>query len=332
MEKKTKIQDVNKRNYYNASDSGKAFLWAVITPYIIILFSIILALGAFSKAGIEPSEVLDSLGFIITSAILTPLSFFAVFMVYNKINRISFSASQISFKLHWKTVLVLIAISFVCVFGLQYFIYGIELGLEALGYNIVSTNLPLDNVGWYFLNLLLLAFLPAVCEELIFRGIIFSGLKNVLKPFEAVLFSAFLFALMHGSLQQLIYPFILGIVLGWVALRTGNVLSSIILHFCNNALVITLAFLEKVTGFSFIPTDKIAFWVLAIALLFVVAGILYIIERFFFKKEKKLESQTMIFEGSEIQNSGKLASLNMIIGIVLAGGLFIINVVSAFMN
>lgn len=83
---------------------------------------------------------------------------------------------------------------------------------------------------------LLLAALPAVCEELAFRGAILTGLMTRTSATSAVVVSAVLFAFVHTVLQQSIGAFPLGIVLGIVAVRSGSVLPAIAMHATHNLL------------------------------------------------------------------------------------------------
>ena len=87
---------------------------------------------------------------------------------------------------------------------------------------------------------LLMALLPAICEELAFRGFIFGGLVRENRRLRAVVVTAVMFGISHGVLQQSIAATIMGLLLGWVALRTGSVLPGILIHFTNNALSVSL--------------------------------------------------------------------------------------------
>jgi sodium transport system permease protein len=95
--------------------------------------------------------------------------------------------------------------------------------------------------------LLLMAVAPAICEELAFRGFILNGLRQALKPVNAVLISAVLFGAMHGLLQQSIVAAMTGIILGFVALKTGSLWPCIVYHATHNALTLQLAFLDPET-------------------------------------------------------------------------------------
>ena len=91
--------------------------------------------------------------------------------------------------------------------------------------------------------LLTLAATPAIIEELCFRGFLFSAMRNVLSPARTVLLTAFLFGLFHvltGSallIERFVPSFLLGIVLGTIAYRTGSVIPGMVMHFVHNGLL-----------------------------------------------------------------------------------------------
>ncbi len=86
----------------------------------------------------------------------------------------------------------------------------------------------------------LMAVVPAICEELAFRGFIFGGLVQGNGKLRAIVISAVVFGISHGVLQQSIAATVMGVMLGWIALRTGSVLPGILIHFTNNALSVSL--------------------------------------------------------------------------------------------
>ena len=87
---------------------------------------------------------------------------------------------------------------------------------------------------------LVLGLTPGICEELFFRGLIFSGMRR-LGAWPAVLVTALLFGLAHASIYRLLPTFILGVLLGVVRWRSGSVVPGIVMHAVNNGLIGTLA-------------------------------------------------------------------------------------------
>ena len=98
----------------------------------------------------------------------------------------------------------------------------------------------LESAPWLSV-VVLMALVPAVCEELAFRGFIFGGLVRRGGRFRAVILTSVLFGISHGVLQQSITATTMGLLLGWVSLRTGSVLPGMLIHLTNNALSVSLS-------------------------------------------------------------------------------------------
>lgn len=81
--------------------------------------------------------------------------------------------------------------------------------------------------------------LPALCEELLFRGCIYSALEEHGSS-VAVIGSALLFALMHNSLRALPYTFAAGVIFACLRKSSHSLLPSVILHIVNNLLSLLL--------------------------------------------------------------------------------------------
>lgn len=77
------------------------------------------------------------------------------------------------------------------------------------------------------------AVLPAVLEEFIIRGIVMQPLRRFGDKF-AIVASALIFGIMHGNMVQIPYTVVAGLFLGYLAIATGSLWPSIILHFVNN--------------------------------------------------------------------------------------------------
>ncbi len=91
-------------------------------------------------------------------------------------------------------------------------------------------------------NLILLALIPAVVEEFIFRGLIFNGYKKR-NPLKAAVLSAMLFGLIHLNINQFSYAFVLGIIFALMTYVTGSIIPSTIAHFVVNGTTVVLSHL-----------------------------------------------------------------------------------------
>jgi sodium transport system permease protein len=88
--------------------------------------------------------------------------------------------------------------------------------------------------------LLAIAFLPAVSEELLFRGFVFRGLEKDMGTITAVIASSLLFGLMHFNAQKIVPTAIVGFASVALLLRTGSIFPGMLLHFVNNSLGLLL--------------------------------------------------------------------------------------------
>jgi membrane protease YdiL (CAAX protease family) len=103
--------------------------------------------------------------------------------------------------------------------------------------------LKMDNIGDLLFNLFLIAIIPALGEEMFFRGIIQKKLKNILRnPHVAILITSFIFSAIHMQFFGFLPRFFLGVILGYLFYYSGNLWMSVIAHFANNALAVFLAY------------------------------------------------------------------------------------------
>jgi sodium transport system permease protein len=107
------------------------------------------------------------------------------------------------------------------------------------------------------LLILCVAVTPAICEELAFRGFVLSGLRNLGNDWRAILVSAIFFGATHAFLQQSINACLMGIVLAFLAVRTGSLLPGVLFHFLHNAMTVLSAkvtpeLLDRVPGLGFL--------------------------------------------------------------------------------
>ena len=106
---------------------------------------------------------------------------------------------------------------------------------EMLGIEFQSTvgDFSLKGAKEIFMGVLSIAVVPAIVEELVIRGIVMQPLRKYGDRF-AIIVSAVLFACMHGNMVQIPYTVVGGLLLGYLAVTTGSLWPSVILHFVNN--------------------------------------------------------------------------------------------------
>jgi sodium transport system permease protein len=91
---------------------------------------------------------------------------------------------------------------------------------------------------YVWLPFVFMALLPAICEELAFRGFILSGLRHFGHKWWAIALSAVFFGMAHTVVQQSISAAALGLILGYVTVQTTSLLPAILFHASFNALML----------------------------------------------------------------------------------------------
>ena len=221
---------------------------SVASPTMAMICGFIILIGLFygrlQSAGgeITWSRITESTIATQLAMILAPCLIMAIFLTTSirkalRIDRVSFLdlvvAALLAISLHPTYVAMAQWISIEFPFGEQ-----TKVALQ--GVDAVFADAPLWSV------LLVLAIIPAICEELAFRGFIFAGLAHNRGMVRAVVVTSLLFGLSHGVLQQSISASVMGLVLGMVAWRTGSVVCCIVIHVLHNSLSMSMVRLSSV--------------------------------------------------------------------------------------
>jgi ABC-2 type transport system permease protein/sodium transport system permease protein len=137
-------------------------------------------------------------------------------------------------------------------FAHEIFLFGQALGIGTI--NIEQFDLAsklqesLKKVPLWIV-LLTLAITPAVCEEFMFRGFVLSSFHRQSRA-SSILLSAFLFGLMHVltsnvlAVERFLPTTFMGIILGWIAVRTGSLWPGMLVHALHNGLLLSLGVFE----------------------------------------------------------------------------------------
>ena len=144
-----------------------------------------------------------------------------------------------------------------------------------------------DNFWIMMLNLIIIAVLPAIGEELIFRGVfqkIFYGFFKSGHP--AIWITSFLFSALHFQFFGFLPRFILGLVFGYLFFWSGTLWLSIIAHFVNNAVAVLGAYIK---GAEYInSSNDIDLWKQMVGLIIpLIAGTLILL---YFRNKSKANS------------------------------------------
>ncbi|MAT71457.1 MAG: CPBP family intramembrane metalloprotease domain-containing protein [Planctomycetaceae bacterium] len=116
----------------------------------------------------------------------------------------------------------------------------------------------LGDAPYWWLPFLLIAVMPAFCEEIAFRGFILSGLRHVGHKWWAICLSAVAFGAVHTFMQQKISAAVVGVLIGYLAVQSGSLWTCVAYHFTHNGLQLLSADLSKLAERGGYP--RVARW------------------------------------------------------------------------
>lgn len=164
-------------------------------------------------------------------------------------------------------------------FGMVLFAYGAAIilqnlllgGMFAAGISPIAEKYltePELTPQYLVCEVIFTVLLAPIAEELMFRGVVLRRLSSVSQTF-AIFVSAAIFGLMHGNLLQAVLGFVVGIVWGYAAVKTGSLILPIAGHILINFFASSVSFVEYFLG----EDISSAYWTAAI-ILFIVIGLI----------------------------------------------------------
>ena len=171
-------------------------------------------------------------------------------------------------------------------------------------------DLKMTGGAGFIIGAISMAVVPAIIEEFSIRGVVMQPLRRYGDGF-AIVASAFIFSIMHGNMAQIPYTVVGGLYLGYLAIATGSIWPSIIVHFVNNMYSVVIMSVDSNFGES--ASGVAAFVMLG---LFIAMGIFGGI------KFHSMNYKTKLGEGVKTLKTGKkikalFLNIPMIIAIVI---------------
>lgn len=234
----------------SASKAGKATLaiFLLMQGLAIVLMMVVLFTGAMRETGEgDPYMGFSPSGFYLFEGMLSLVSIAVPTLIMLKASgeRIDTLVpfSGINGKLLAAMTVSGMAICMLAqivptLFGINMSLFGIDI------YENLNDSETAVSVMDFIMNTICTAVIPALVEEFAFRGLVLGVLRKHGDMF-AVVTSAFLFGMLHGNFVQIPFAFIVGLVLGYVRVKTDSMLPSVLIHFGNNFFAVTMTYLSE---------------------------------------------------------------------------------------
>lgn len=224
------MEDNNTNMRFNCADGGFAYTLTSLLPYFLS-FLVTLVFSAVGEIG----------GTTHTFVLLFAAQFAQLLIIFLLLKKKNAGLKPINLKkFDYKYIFLIIGLSYGMIFCLGYLNELFISFIKSAGGSYNDVTVPHYGAFQIVLSYMVLAVLPPIFEECIFRGVMLSGLSGM-KTVCKVLLIGGLFALYHQNPAQTVYPFITGCIFALITVKSGSTLPAIIMHFINNVFVVTAA-------------------------------------------------------------------------------------------
>lgn len=132
---------------------------------------------------------------------------------------------------------------------------------EAKATEVTLAFMKMNSAIDFLLVFLMIALLPALGEELVFRGIIQQLFKKLIaNSFLAILFTSIIFSAIHMQFYGFFPRMMLGLLLGYLLEWSGSLWLPILLHFLNNGAAVVMAYFFPDLNIDLVGTSPGEAW------------------------------------------------------------------------
>lgn len=143
-------------------------------------------------------------------------------------------------------------------------------------FDFIQAMIKADNSNELIINVLFMALLPAVCEELFFRGGVYFLLRKLTgKIWLPAIASSLFFAFVHQQPSQMIVIFLMGMMLAFLFEFTNSIWANILLHFVNNTFFVVCDYMKWDIPFEAYSAGSILALVISVGIIVAIFYYLY---------------------------------------------------------
>ncbi len=186
--------------------------------------------------------------------------------------------------------------------------------LELLGKSVYY-NIPIaKDFASVIFQFFIISISAGICEEVFFRGIVLNTYTDYFSYKKAIIISAFMFGIFHFNLQNILGPIYLGIVFGYLTIKTQSIVPAILGHMTNNGVAYVISYMgsfittetEGIINATFLLDSIMNFSVIAV---FSLGIVLYII--------KTIPGRDMNLKDRQVENHKKKDFIPLLIAFVM---------------
>lgn len=237
-----------------------------------------LVLSAIMGSGYANTPMLENDRFslipdMFLNSIVSLVGFGVVSVIFCKITKTDFSEILPSQSISFKKLAAVVAIGFAVCMCANYIAQLFNIDLSIFGLETMYSDMKTGSTSFleHLVYIISVSVVPAVTEELVYRGCIMGRLRKYGDGF-ALFTSALLFGIMHGNFTQAPFAFVVGLAVGWSVIYTNSIFPAMLIHGLNNLFSVIADILYENFELNGIDTFYIDFVYMAFyALVFILA-------------------------------------------------------------
>ncbi len=206
---------------------------SVFSILAVILSSVMRA--AYEGTPMFESDKLSLIPDMLLNALVSLVGFGVVAVIFAKATKTDLNEILPSEKISFKKLAGVIAIGFTVCITANYIAQLFSIDLSVFGLETLYSDMKTGSTSLleHITYIIAVSVVPAVTEELVYRGCIMGRLRKYGDGF-ALITSAILFGMMHGNFTQAPFAFVVGLAAGWAVIYTNSIFPAMIIHWLNN--------------------------------------------------------------------------------------------------
>jgi membrane protease YdiL (CAAX protease family) len=216
----------------------------VIVIYLLSGFLLVILGSFFQRVHLLSGLVVSEIAFVLAPAV-----------IYTVRHHYNFSRTFHIVPIRLKTVFMTIVTMFAAfvlvgaIVAVQEILVPRSIGYQEIWEDVLRQfhQVPL------VVTLFLIAILPGVCEELLFRGFLLHGIRKKTSDLPAIIIVGVLFGAFHLDPYRFLPVTLLGIIFGYMVVKTGSIFTGIVAHSTNNTISILLSYAAQTVTNSDVP-------------------------------------------------------------------------------
>ncbi len=213
-------------------------LLCIISLSVFSIVGVILSkilIGAFNGTPMLTNDKLSLIPDMFLNAMASLIGFGVVALIFCKATKTDLNEILPSDKISFKKFAAVVAIGFTVCITANYIaqLFSVDLSIFGLETKYADMKTGSTSVIEHIVYILAVSAVPAVTEELVYRGCIMGRLRKYGDGF-ALVASALLFGMMHGNFTQAPFAFVVGLATGWAVIYTNSIFPAMIIHGMNN--------------------------------------------------------------------------------------------------